>query len=127
MALPEPPRVRMALHTGSAEVRAGDYFGPVLNRAARLLAAGYGGQILLSLATAQLLREHLPLDTALRDLGTHRLKDLGHPEQIFQLVAPDLPADFPALNTLDARRTILPSQPTALIGRESEVVAIATL
>jgi len=125
--LPEPPRVRMALHTGSAEVRASDYFGPALNRAARLLSAGHGGQILLSLATEQLVREHLPLNTALRDLGMHRLKDLSLPEQIFQLVTSDLPATFPSPNTLDARHTNLPTQPTALLGREQDVAAFTTL
>ena len=80
--LPEPPRVRMALHTGSVESRNGEYVGPALNRAARVLAAGHGGQILLSLATEELVREHLPPETTLRDLGTHRLKDLSLPEQI---------------------------------------------
>jgi len=126
-ALPEPLRVRMALHTGSAEVRGGDYFGPALNRAARLLDAGHGGQVLLSLATEQLVREQLPPDAALRDLGTHRLKDLGLPEQIFQLVTPDLPATFPTLNALDSRRTNLPAQPTPLIGREEEIAAVGAL
>jgi predicted ATPase/class 3 adenylate cyclase len=125
--LPAPPQVRMALHTGSAETRAGDYFGPALNRAARLLAAGHAGQVVLSLATEELVREHLPPDVTLRDLGTHRLKDLSLPERIFQLVAPDLPTAFPQLNTLDARRTNLPAQPTALIGREREVGAACTL
>jgi predicted ATPase/class 3 adenylate cyclase/DNA-binding XRE family transcriptional regulator len=122
-----PLRVRMALHTGVAEERAGDYFGPPLNRLARLLAAGHGSQILLSLATAELVREHLPPDTELRDLGSHRLKDLSYPEQIFQLVAPDLPVTFPPLNTLDARHTNLPAQPTLLIGREQEVASICGL
>jgi predicted ATPase len=126
-ALPEPPQIRMALHTGSAELRGGDYFGPVLNRTARLLDAGHGGQVLLSLATEQLVREQLPPDTALRDPGTHRLIDLSLPEQIFQLLAPDLPATFPPLNTIDARHTNLPAQPTPLIGRENEVAAVATL
>ncbi|MEP7189115.1 MAG: helix-turn-helix domain-containing protein, partial [Roseiflexaceae bacterium] len=126
-AVAEAPQVRMALHTGSAEVRDGDYFGPALNRAARLLAAGHGGQVLLSLATAQLVREQLPSATTLHDLGTHRLKDLSLPEQIFQLLAPDLLATFPALHTLDARRTNLLAQPTPLIGREQEVAAISTL
>jgi predicted ATPase/class 3 adenylate cyclase len=126
-ALQEPLRVRMALHTGSAAIRDGDYFGPALNRAARLLDAGYGGQVLLSLATEQLVREQLPPDVVLRDLGTHRLKDLSLPEQIFQLDAPNLVATFPALNTLDARRTNLPSQPTPLLGREAEVAAIGML
>jgi class 3 adenylate cyclase len=122
-----PLRVRMALHTGVSEERDGDYFGPALNRAARLLSAGHGGQTLLSLAMAELVRDQLPIDAELRDLGTHRLKDLSLPEQIFQLLAPDLPATFPALNTLDPHRTNLPAQPTSLIGREHEVVAVATL
>jgi predicted ATPase len=119
--------VRMALHTGAAEQRDGDYFGPPLNRVARLLMAGHGGQVLLSLAAAELVREHLPPDAALRDLGRHRLKDLSLPEQIYQLIAPDLPADFPALKTLDARRTNLLAQPTALLGRAQELASVCTL
>src|SRR5947209_803988 len=87
-------RVRMALHTGVTEVREDDYVGPVLNRVSRLLSAGYGGQILLTLATHELVREHLPSGVELRDLGEHRLRDLSYPEQIFQVVSPDLPSDF---------------------------------
>ena len=90
-------RVRMALHSGAAELRDGDYFGPPLNRVARLLAAGHGGQTLLSLTTQELVRDHLPPGVALRDLGEHHLKDLTQPEQIFQLIATDLPIDFPPL------------------------------
>jgi class 3 adenylate cyclase len=121
-------RVRMALHTATVAVQAGDYpSGPHFNRLARLLNAGHGGQVLVSLASAELLREHLPIDTALHDLGPHRLKDLSHPEQIFQLGAPDLPADFPPLRTLDRRRTNLPAQPTLLIGREREIVEVTAL
>jgi class 3 adenylate cyclase/DNA-binding XRE family transcriptional regulator len=120
-------RVRVALHTGAAEERDGDYFGQPLNRVARLLAAGHGGQILLSLATSELVRDQLPPDVELRDLGIHRLKDLSRPEQIFQLVALDLPATFPSLNTLDSRRTNLPAQPTPLIGREQDVAAVCAL
>jgi predicted ATPase/class 3 adenylate cyclase/DNA-binding XRE family transcriptional regulator len=119
-----PLRVRLALHTGVAELRDGDYFGPALNRVARLLSAGHGGQTLLSAAAWELVRDHLPADVALRDLGEHRLKDLSRPDHIFQLVAPDLPADFPPLRTLESRRTNLPIQPTALIGREKELAAI---
>ena len=74
-----PLRVRTALHTGAAEERDGDYFGPPLNRVARLLSAGHGGQILLSLAAQELVREQLPEETALRDLGERRLKDLFRP------------------------------------------------
>jgi LuxR family maltose regulon positive regulatory protein len=92
-----PLRVRMALHSGAAELRDGDYFGPTLNRVARLLAAGHGGQILLSQATAALVRDALPAGASLRDLGSHSLKDLLHPEVIFQLVTIDLPAEFPPL------------------------------
>ena len=106
-----PLRVRMALHTGAAEERDGDYYGPPLNRAARLLSAGHGGQVLLSEATADLVRD----DAARRrracsTSGEHRLKDLTEPERVFQVVAPDLPSDFPPLASLDARPTT--SRPT---------------
>jgi predicted ATPase/class 3 adenylate cyclase len=125
--LPEPVLVRMALHSGAAELREGDYHGPTLNRAARLLTAGHGGQMLLSLVTAQLAREQLPQGAGLRDLGSHQLKDLSQPEQVFQLLAPDLPADFPALNTLAGHNTNLPASLTALLGREQEVAALTAL
>jgi len=114
-------RVRMALHTGTAHGRDGDYFGPPLNRVARLLNAGHGGQTLLSLATQELVRDQLPEGAHLRDLGSHRLRDLIRPEQIFELVAPPLPANFPDLKTLDARPNNLQIQPTPLLGREREV------
>src|SRR5215217_2553321 len=94
-------RVRMALHTGAAEERDGDYFGPPLNRVARLLSAGHGGQVLLSLTTQELVRDQLPPDVELSYLGEHRLKDLFRPERVFQLIAPGLPAEFPSLKTLD--------------------------
>ena len=119
-----PLRVRMALHTGAAEERDGDYFGQPLNRVARLLGAGHGGQILLSAATHELVRDQLPASTELRDLGEHRLKDLIRPEHIFQAVAADLPTDFPSLKTLDSRPNNLPLQPTPLIGREAHVAAV---
>ncbi|HEX9438853.1 MAG TPA: helix-turn-helix domain-containing protein, partial [Roseiflexaceae bacterium] len=122
-----PLHVRMALHTGTAETRDDDYFGPPLNRLARLLSVGHGSQILISLATTELVRDQLPPEVALRDLGMHRLKDLTRPAQIFQLVAPDLPADFPPLQTLASHRTNLPIQPTPLIGREREVAAVCAL
>jgi class 3 adenylate cyclase len=123
----DPVRVRMALHTGVVETRDGDYAGLTLSRIARLLAAGHGGQVLLSLATHELVREQLPPDAALRDLGVHRLKDLSHPEQIFQLIAPNLLADFPPLRTLDARPTNLPAQRTPLVGREPDIAAVTAL
>lgn len=118
--------MRVALHTGVVEERDGDYFGTPVNRAARLLC-GHGGQILLSLATQELVRDYLPPGVTLRDLGEHRLKDLIRPEHIFQVLAPDLPADFPPLTTLDTRPNNLPAQPTTLIGREKELTAIEQL
>src|SRR5829696_3495023 len=92
-----PLRVRMALHSGVAEERDGDYFGPTLNRVARILVLGHGGQILLSHATHNLVTDDLPPETTLRALGEYQLKDLSRPEQIFQLVSSDLPSDFPPL------------------------------
>jgi class 3 adenylate cyclase len=104
-------RVRIALHTGAAELRDGDYFGPPLNRVARLLVAGHGGQILLSFATQKLLRDQLPPGLALRDLGEHHLKDLIQPEHIFQVVTTDLPSDFPPLRTSTAGPVDTQAQP----------------
>src|SRR5215211_5742879 len=86
-----PLRVRMALHSGVPEHRERDYFGPPVNRVARLLATGYGDQVLLSQATASLVRDRLPPGAGLLDLGAHRLKDLLQPEHVFQLVVPNLP------------------------------------
>ena len=122
-----PLRVRMALQTGVAEPRDSDYFGQPLNRVARLLAAGHGGQVLVALPTAELLRDSLPPETNLLDLGEHRLKDLARPERTFQLVAPDLPAEFPPLRTLDRRPHNLPLQATPLVGRTRELAEIAAL
>ncbi|HEY3230349.1 MAG TPA: adenylate/guanylate cyclase domain-containing protein, partial [Roseiflexaceae bacterium] len=122
-----PLRVRMALHTGTVELRDGDYFGVPLNRAARLLAAGHGGQVLLSAATQELVRDYLPPGVELRDMGAQRLKDLIRPEHTFQVVTLDLPTDFPPLKTLDRRPHNLPAQPTALIGREQAIATICGL
>lgn len=120
-------RARMALHTGAVEERGGDYFGPPVNRVARLLSAGHGGQTLLSLATQELVRDGLPRGTELRDLGERYLKDLFRPERVFQLLAPGLPSGFPPLKTLDARLNNLPLQPTPLVGRERELGGVAAL
>jgi predicted ATPase/class 3 adenylate cyclase len=119
-----PLRVRMALHTGAAEERDGDYFGPPLNRVARLLSAAHGGQVLLSLPTQELVRDQLPAGTTLRDLGEHRLKDLFRPERVFQVLASGLPSEFPSLRTLNAYRNNLSLQPTPLIGRKREVAEV---
>jgi len=114
-----PVKVRMALHTGEAELREGDYYGPALNRAARLMAVAHGGQVLLSAITADLVQEQLPAGTTLRDLGEHRLKDLVRSERVFQLALPDLPADFPPLKSLNAFPNNLPIQLTSFVGREN--------
>jgi len=123
----DPLRVRMALHTGAAQERDGDYFGPPVNGVARLLSAGHGGQVLLSLPTQELVRDQLPTQTTFRELGEHRLKNLFRPERVFQLVSPDLPSEFAPLRTLDAYRNNLPLQPTPLVGREKEVVEVCDL
>jgi predicted ATPase/class 3 adenylate cyclase len=122
-----PLRVRMALHAGAVEHREGDYFGAPLNRVARLLAAGHGGQVLLSQATCDLVRQALPSGVSLRDLGAHRLKDLRQPEQIAQLLHPDLPQDFPPLRSLEAFAHNLPAQLTSFVGREREMAEVRRL
>ncbi len=120
-----PLRVRMALHTGEVESREGsDYRGAAVNRCARLRAVAHGGQLLLSAATYELVRDAVPDGVSLRDLGDHRLKDLTRSEHIFQAVIPGLPTDFPPLPTLDRQRHNLPVQPTVLIGREREVAMV---
>jgi predicted ATPase/class 3 adenylate cyclase len=120
-------KVRMGLHTGGAESRDGDYFGPVLNRVSRLLAAAHGGQVLLTLATEELVRDHLPQGLTLRDLGERRLRDLNRPERVFQVVAADLPSDFPALRSLEIFPNNLPVQLTTFIGREKEMQEVKRL
>ena len=99
----------------------GDYLAAPLNRLSRLLATGHGGQVLLTQAVQQLTRGALPAGAALRDLGEHRLRDLLEPERVFQLLHPDLPAEFPPLKSLDTRPNNLPRQPTPFLGREREV------
>ncbi len=115
--------VRMALHTGAVEEQEGDYFGQPLNRVARLVSAGYGGQVLLTRASAELVRDSLP-GVNLLDMGEHRLKDLISPEHIFQAVESGLPSHFPPLKTLDNRPNNLHLQITPLIGRERELTQL---
>ena len=123
-----PLRVRMALHAGAAEMRDGDYFGPSLNRVARILAIGHGGQIICSAIAAVLARETLaPAAAEMVDLGTHRLRDIDRPEQVFQVVVSDLPSEFPPLRSLNTRRSNLPAQLTSFVGREQELAEIADL
>ena len=120
-------RVRMAVHTGAGDERDGDYFGPALNRTARLLSIGHGGQILVSLATEELLQDSLAEDVSLRDLGDHRLKDLSKPQHVFQLDHPGLDAEHPPLRSLDAFSHRLPVQLTSFVGREEELEEVAKL
>jgi predicted ATPase/class 3 adenylate cyclase len=120
-------RVRMGLHTGEAELRDGDYYGGTLNRAARIMGIAYGGQILLSAVTAELVREHLPENATLLDLGEHRLKNLSRLENIFQLNAPNLIGDFPPLLSLNTIPNNLPTQLTSFIGRDREIAEIKAL
>jgi predicted ATPase/class 3 adenylate cyclase len=122
-----PLHIRMALHTGEADVREGDYYGSAVNRCARLRAIGHGGQVLLSLPTEELTRDTLPPAVRLQSLGEHRLRDLARPETVFQLLHPDLPSEFPSLRSLDTLPNNLPAQTTPLIGREKEVAAAREL
>ena len=121
--------VRMALHSGVAVERDGDYFGPTINRVARLLATGHGGQILLSATTKDAVAECLPAGSSLLSLGEHRLRDLHQTEHVFQLLHPDLPADFANLKSLgNALHTGKLSGPlTSFIGREKELTEIDRL
>jgi len=122
-----PLRVRMAIHAGAAETREGDFFGPALNRDARILAIGHGGQILLSAVAAVLTRERLPADVELLDRGSHRLRDLDRPEQVFQVAVADLKSEFPPLRSLSTRRSNLPVQLTSFVGRERELGEVEDL
>ncbi len=122
-------KVRMALHTGAVESRDNDYFGPPVNRVARLLSIAHGGQTVLSISTHELVRDGLPPGTTLRDMGEHRLKDLGRAEPVFQLNAPDLPSEFPPLRSLGNPELSnnLPQQVTSFVGRAKETAEIAAL
>ena len=115
-------RVRMGIHSGQCTLRDGDYFGPAVNRVARLAAVAYGEQILVSAATAALVRDVLPdLGIALRDLGATRLKDLSQPEPAYQVLAEGLRPEFPVLASLDTRPNNLPSQISSFVGRTKEL------
>ena len=122
-----PIHVRMAIHTGEAVERDQDYFGQAVNRTARLESIGYGGQVLVSLVTAELVRDLLPENVTLKEMGARRLKDLTRPELVYQLMHPDLPFDFPELKSLETHAHNLPIQPTPLIGREEEIAAIEAM
>jgi predicted ATPase/class 3 adenylate cyclase len=120
-------RVRCGLHAGVAERRDNDFFGGAVNRAARMMSAAHGGQVLLSQAVAALVSDRLPAGVTLRDLGMVRLRDLASPEHVYQLVHPQLRRDFPALRTLEAAPNNLSQQLTSFIGRERELVEVKKL
>jgi predicted ATPase len=114
-----PLRVRMGVHTGEATERGGDYFGPAVNRAARLMSAAHGGQVLVSAATAEVVGA-----AGLVDLGEHWLRDLARPERVYQLRAPGLADEFPPLRSSTARSGNLPRQMTSFVGRERELALV---
>jgi predicted ATPase/class 3 adenylate cyclase len=119
-------RVRMGLHTGEGQRGGADYVGIDVHRAARVAAAGHGGQVLLSAATESLVADSLPEGVSLRDLGVHRLKDLEQPERLAQLVIPGLEQTFPALRSLETPSN-LPTELSSFIGRQRELDEISRL
>ena len=114
----KPIKLRMGLHTGEAEIRDGDYLGTVVNRAARLMAIGHGGQVLCSSQTAGLVS-----GVELMDLGSHRLRDLSEAIGVFQAGA----GRFPPVRSLDSIPGNLPEQPTSFVGRDAEVVEVISV
>src|SRR2546426_6046171 len=125
---PEPPvRVRMGLHTGEGVLGGDNYVGIDVNRAARIANAAHGGQVILSDATRGLVEHSLPEGASLRDLGEHRLKDIVHPERLYDLVIEGLPDEFPPPRTLEARPNNLPLQLTSFVGREDQIGEIRDL
>src|SRR5215213_6610390 len=127
--LPDPIRVRMALHAGEATPdSSGDYHQvPALNRLSRLLAVAHGGQIVLSETARALVGDALPPTVTLHDLGEYRLRDLLQPERIWQVLAPGLESSFPPPRTLERLETNLPMQLTTLVGREAEIAHVSAL
>lgn len=124
---PTPMRVRIALHTGQADLREGDYYGTAVNRCARLRSVAHGGQTLLSQTTQLLILEALPGDANLLDLGEHKLKDLLRSEHIYQLTLAGMPSNFPPLKTQDRFPSNLPVPRNSLIGRDLVLETISHL
>jgi len=120
-------RVRIAVHTGEADLGTDDYYGIAVNRCARLRSIAHGGQVLVSESTTGLVREALPEEVTLRDLGYQRLRDLAEPERVSQLLHSALPSDFPALRTIDLVPNNLPYQVSTFIGRDAEMARIREL
>jgi predicted ATPase/class 3 adenylate cyclase len=135
-AWPEPTNllVRMALYTGECEERGGDYFGPAVNRTARLVALGHGGQILVARSTSELIRDRMPTGTHVINLGSHSLRGLERPEEVFQLVVDEVSAAFPPLRShvglLPVERpnpTNLAEPVSSFVGRDSDVAQVVQL
>jgi len=120
-------RARIGLHTGEGRLVDGDYVGMDVHRAARIAAAGHGGQVLLSESTRILAERGLPSDVTLRDLGEHPLKDLPGPEHLYQLDIDGQPADFPPIRSMARTVTNLPAQLTTIVGRDADVEAVRGL
>lgn len=125
--IPERLRVRIALHTGQAERREGDYYGSAVNRCARLRSLAHGGQTLLTQATYGIVNENLPSDISLRNLGVYNLKDLKQPERIFQVVSPGIPSEFPSLRAASRSIENMPVLLTSFIGRQREITEVELL
>jgi hypothetical protein len=123
----EPLRVRMGVHTGEAEERDDNYFGPAVNESARLMSAGHGGQILVSETAQRIVGDRLPDGVVLVDLGEHRLKDVDDPIVVYQVTHIDLAVEFPALRGWADTRNNLPSQLTSFVGRERELIELEML
>jgi len=119
--------IRIAVHSGQVERRGDHYFGPALFRTARLQSLAWGEQTLLSEVAAELASDGLPEGASLRDLGTHRLKDLSEPKHVFQLIHPDLRNEFPPVKSLDPQLHNLPVQATTFLGREAEIAEVTRL
>ncbi|HVE76767.1 MAG TPA: adenylate/guanylate cyclase domain-containing protein [Actinomycetota bacterium] len=121
-------RLRLAIHTGDVQLRdKQNYAGPAVNRCARLRALAHGGQTLVSQSTYQLVADRPPMDSGFKDLGTHRLRDLGRPEHVYQLLHPRLPADFPPLSSPESVPNNLETQLTSFVGRRQELERILKL
>jgi predicted ATPase/class 3 adenylate cyclase len=124
---PRPLAVRASLHTGIAERQLGDYYGSTVNRAARLRGIAHGGQTVMSASTWELVRDQLPNDAAVEDMGEHTLRDLTRPERVFQVYPADAVADFPPLNSLSSIPNNLPLQLTDFVGRHRELAEATSL
>src|SRR5437773_4531631 len=120
-------KVRCGVHAGAVQRRDNDFYGSAVNRGARIMSAAHGGQVLVSHAVATLVEGRLPTGIALRDLGSVRLRDLAHPERLYQVIAPDMRREFPALRSLEATPNNLSHQLTPFVGRERELGEIKTL